>query len=430
MNQPVPTISSATTNETPRGGSFFQRAVLQAFAAMKRGQLRLELPDGTVQIFGEPIVTQQLIAPGVYNCATLRVRRAALFTKTALYGDIGFAEAYMDGDWETPDLTALLGWFVLNLETAPTLSGSQHAQSLALNLLRVSNRLFHLLRPNTRANAQRNIRAHYDLSNEFFALWLDPSMMYSAARWNGATTLAEAQSAKNDALCQKLRLQPNDHVLEIGTGWGAWSLHAAKNYGCRVTTLTISPQQRDLAVQRIAAAGLSDRITVCLQDYRELTGQFDKIVSIEMLEAVGHHYLKEYAAVCSRVLKPDGLIALQFITCPDTRYPQLRSGVDFIQKHIFPGSLLLSLNRVNQQLAAQGNFVLHGLEDLGRDYARTLWHWRESFHAQLDQVRALGFNDHFIRKWHYYLCYCETAFALRNISVVQAVYTRPNNLAL
>ena len=219
-------------------------------------------------------------------------------------------------------------------------------------------------------------------------------------------------------------------MLEIGTGWGAWSIHAAKNYGCRVTTLTISPQQRDLAVQRIAAAGLSDRITVCLQDYRELAGQFDKIVSIEMLEAVGHRYLPAYAAVCSRMLKPGGLIALQFITCPDARYPQFRSGVDFIQKHIFPGSLLLSLNRVNQQFAEHGGFVLHGLEDLGRDYARTLLNWRESFHAKLDQVRALGFNDHFIRKWHYYLCYCETAFALRNISVVQAVYTRPNNLSL
>ena len=430
MNPPATTINSAPLKASSAADSFFQRAVLKAFAEMPRGQLRLELPDGTVRIFGEPAITPQLIAPGVNNCATLRVRHAALFTKTALYGDIGFAEAYLDGDWETPDLTALLGWFVLNVEHAPTLSGSQRAQSLALNLLRAGNRWGHLLRPNTRTNAERNIRAHYDLSNDFFALWLDPSMMYSTARWSGATTLADAQVAKNDALCQKLRLQPTDHVLEIGTGWGAWSIHAATNYGCRVTTLTISPQQRDLAVERIAAAGLSDRITVCLQDYRELTGQFDKIVSIEMLEAVGHHYLKEYAAVCSRVLKPNGLIALQFITCPDARYPQLRAGVDFIQKHIFPGSLLLSLNRVNQQLAEQGNFVLHGLEDLGRDYARTLLHWRESFHAQLDQVRALGFNEHFIRKWHYYLCYCETAFALRNISVVQAVYTRPNNLSL
>ena len=423
------TAPSASTAIPAESASFFQGALLNAFAEMKLGRMRLELPDGTTREFGAPNLTAQPVAPGVSNTAFLRVRRKAFFTKSALYGDIGFAESYLDGDWETPDLTAVLGWFVLNVESAPTLSGSQQARSLALNLLRAVNRWGHLLRPNTRANAERNIRAHYDLSNDFFALWLDPSMMYSGARWSGVATLEQAQVAKNDALCRKLQLQPNDHVLEIGTGWGAWSLHAAKNYGCRVTTLTISRQQYNFAVQRIAAAGLSDRIEVRLQDYRELTGQFDKIVSIEMLEAVGHRYLPEYAAICHRVLKRDGLLALQFITCPDSRYAQFRSGVDFIQKHIFPGSLLLSLNRVNQQLAAQGGFVLHGLEDLGRDYARTLLSWRELFQGKLEQVRALGFDERFIRKWTYYLCYCEVAFALRNISVVQSVYTRPNNLS-
>jgi len=430
MSQTLSSSVATTTTVAPtQAPSFFQGAVLNAFAEMKLGRLRLELPDGSVREFGAAGAKSHTIAPGVSDTACLRVRRPAFFTKSALYGDIGFAESYLDGDWETPDLTALLGWFVHNVESAPTLSGSQQARSLALNLLRAVNRLGHLLRPNTRTNAERNIRAHYDLSNDFFALWLDPSMMYSAARWSGVDTLEQAQAAKNDALCRKLHLQPSDHVLEIGTGWGAWSLHAARHYGCRVTTLTISRQQYDLAVQRIVAAGLSDRIEVRLQDYRALTGQFDKIVSIEMLEAVGHRYLTEYAAVCSRVLKRDGLIALQFITCPDSRYEQFRSGVDFIQKHIFPGSLLLSLNRVNQQLAEQGGFLLHGMEDMGRDYARTLLSWRELFHAKLDQVRALGFDDRFIRKWTYYLCYCEVAFALRNISVVQTVHTRPNNLS-
>jgi cyclopropane-fatty-acyl-phospholipid synthase len=430
MSQTLSSSVATTTTVAPtQAPSFFQGAVLNAFAEMKLGRLHLELPDGTVREFGAAGAEPHTVAPGVSNTACLRVRRPAFFTKSALYGDIGFAESYLDADWETPDLTALLGWFVHNVESAPTLSGSQQARSLALNLLRAVNRLGHLLRPNTRTNAERNIRAHYDLSNDFFALWLDPSMMYSGARWSGVDTLEQAQAAKNDALCRKLHLQPSDHVLEIGTGWGAWSLHAARHYGCRVTTLTISRQQYDLAVQRIAAAGLSDRIEVRLQDYRALTGQFDKIVSIEMLEAVGHRYLTEYAAVCSRVLKRDGLIALQFITCPDSRYEQFRSGVDFIQKHIFPGSLLLSLNRVNQQLAEQGGFLLHGMEDMGRDYARTLLSWRELFHAKLDQVRALGFDDRFIRKWTYYLCYCEVAFALRNISVVQTVHTRPNNLS-
>jgi cyclopropane-fatty-acyl-phospholipid synthase len=430
MSQPLtstatPSASSAAT----ASDSIFQSAVLGAFAGMKLGRLRVELPGGEVRDFGDPAAPAQAVAPGVNNTACLRVRRSAFFTKSALYGDIGFAESFIDGDWETPDLTSLLGWFVLNLDQAPTLSGSQQAKSIALNLLRAGNRLGHLLKPNTRANARRNIQAHYDLSNEFFALWLDPSMMYSGARWAGAATLEQAQVEKNDALCRKLHLKPTDHVLEIGTGWGAWSLHAAKNYGCRVTTLTISQQQFDLAVQRIAAAGLSDRITVRMQDYRELTGQFDKIVSIEMLEAVGHRYLPDYAAVCSRVLKRDGLIALQFITCADARYEQLRQGVDFIQKHIFPGSLLLSLNRVNQLLTEKGGFVLHHMEDQGRDYARTLHSWRGLFQAKLDQVRALGFDERFIRKWEYYLSYCEAAFAMRHISVVQTVHTRPNNLS-
>ena len=319
---------------------------------------------------------------------------------------------------------------MLNHEHAPTLSGSR-AQTLALNLLRFADRLGHLLRPNNRATARRNIAEHYDLSNDFFALWLDETMMYSAAKWERPdATLAEAQIAKNDALCRQLRLQPTDHVLEIGTGWGGWSLQAAQQYGCRVTTVTLSRQQQELAIKRIAAAGLSDRIEVRLQDYRDITGSFDKIVSIEMLEAVGHRYLPDYANACHRLLKPDGLLALQFITVPDHRYEALRTGVDFIQKHIFPGSLLLSVNRVNQLLSEQGGFVLHAFDDFGRDYARTLRLWRDSFSLKLDQVRALGFDDRFIRKWHYYLCYCEAAFALRHISVVHTLHRRANSAGL
>ena len=425
----APSISAARVAPATTETSVWQNAVLAQFADLKLGRLRVELPDLSAREFGDRAVQAHEVAPGVRNTALIRVRRAAFFQKCALYGDIGFAESYLDGDWETPDLTAVIGWFILNIENAPTLSGSQRAKSLAVNFLRAANRLGHVLRPNSRATARRNISEHYDLSNEFFGLWLDKTMMYSAARWEGAASLEHAQVAKNDALCRKLLLKPTDHVLEIGTGWGGWSLHAAQNYGCRVTTLTISQQQHDLAVQRIAAAGLSDRVEVRIQDYRDVTGQFDKIVSIEMLEAVGHNYLPDYAAVCDRVLKRDGLIALQFITCPDSRYGQFRRGVDFIQKHIFPGSLLLSVNRLNDLFAERGGFVLHGLEDMGRDYARTLRTWREQFDGQLDRVRALGFDDRFIRKWHYYLGYCEAAFALRNISVVQTVHTRPNNLS-
>jgi len=257
-------------------------------------------------------------------------------------------------------------------------------------------------------------------------------MMYSCARWERSDfTLEEAQRAKNESLCRKLQLTAEDHVLEIGSGWGGWSLYAAQNFGCRVTTLTLSREQHDLARQRIAAAALSDRIEVRLQDYRDLPAgeQFDKLVSIEMLEAVGHRYLEDWCRVAARALKPDGLMALQFITCADARYDEIRRGVDFIQKHIFPGGLILSVNRLNDLLASTGGFVLHALEDMGQDYARTLRTWREEFNRRVAAVQALGFDGRFLRKWNYYLAYCEAAFALRNVSVVQTVHTRPNNLS-
>lgn len=289
----------------------------------------------------------------------------------------------------------------------------------------------HLLRPNSRANARRNISEHYDLSNDFFSLFLDPSMMYSAALWTRPSmTLEEAQCEKNERLCTELRLSARDQVLEIGTGWGGWAVHAAKTHGCRVTTVTLSRQQHDYALKRVEKEGLKERVSVRLQDFREIEGCYDKVVSIEMMEAIGHRYLPEFCAAAARALKPDGLMALQFITCPDARYDQFRQGVDFIQKHIFPGSLLLSLNRVNAEMTRAGGFLLHHVEDLGHDYAVTLRHWREQFHHRLEEVRALGFDERFVRKWTYYLRYCEAAFALRNISVVQTLHTRANNLAL
>ncbi len=414
--------------------SLARRAVLHALADMTRGHLCLELPEGGAIDFGQPAAAQAHRLPlGLPAHVRLRVHREAFFKKCLWSGDIGFAESYLDGDWETPDLTAVIAWFLLNVENAPGLSGSRRGHAAALSLLRAANRLGHVLRPNTRAIARRNIREHYDLSNEFFALWLDPSLMYSSARWPAGApqlSLGEAQREKNDALCRALRLQPSDHVLEIGTGWGGWSLHAAKTYGCRVTTVTISQAQHDLACRRVAASGLSDRVSVELRDFRDLEGSFDKAVSIEMMEALGHRHLPEFCRTLARVLKPDGLLALQFITCPDARYESFRRGVDFIQKHIFPGSLLLSLNRVNDQLARAGGFVAHRVEDFGPDYARTLRQWRENFTARHNEVRALGFDERFVRKWTYYLAYCEAAFAMRNISVVHTLHTRPNNLSL
>ena len=434
---PNPSSASATAAFADRAKpSFYRTAVLRSFAAMTRGHLRIELPDGTSHEIGTHAAAVQLTLPlALPAFALIRVKRDAFFKKCLFAGDIGFAESYIDGDWETPHLAAVIAWFLLNVDDAPTLSGStkKHAQSFALNLLRHTHPLGHLLRPNSREIARRNISEHYDLSNDFFALFLDPSMMYSSAKWPAAHphfTLEEAQREKNDALCRSLRLTPSDHVLEIGTGWGGWSLHAAQTYGCRVTTVTISQQQYDLARSRIAAAGLADRVDVQLRDYRDLTGTYDKIVSIEMMEAIGHRYLPEFTAVLDRVLKPDGLLALQFITCPDSRYLKFRRGIDFIQKHIFPGSLLLSLNRVNDLLSRTGGFVLHQVDDFGPDYARTLRLWHDNFRHRTEQILALGFDDRFMRKWTYYLAYCESAFAMRNISVVHTLHTRPNNLSL
>jgi cyclopropane-fatty-acyl-phospholipid synthase len=407
---------------------YCRRFFVRALASLTRGRLFLELPEGGRLALG----ARDPVGESARHEAVLRVLNTAFFRRCALYGDIGFAESYIDGEWETPDLVALISWFILNADQAPTLSGSpgRHA---GLNLLRALNRFGHLLRNNTRLRASKNIREHYDLSNEFFALWLDPAMMYSAARWTmPGLTLEQAQYEKNEELCRKLRLGSADHVLEIGSGWGGWSIHAAARYGCRVTSVTLSPAQADLARRRVAEAGLSHLVEIRVHDYRDIPrgASYDKIVSIEMLEAVGHEHLPDWCEVVSRVLKPDGLMALQFITCPDARYAELRRGVDFVQKHIFPGSLLLSLNRLNQLLAGCGGFVLHALDDLGADYARTLGHWRGTFNQRLVEVGALGFDSRFVRKWNYYLAYCEAAFAMRHISVVQTLHTRAGNSAL
>lgn len=408
--------------------SAFRAAFVSALSGMGRGRMRLDMPGNASAEFG---AGPEALPLGVAGSARICVHREAFFRKCVLSGDIGFAESYIDGDWTTPDLVAVVSWFVLNIDEAPTLSGSRRARGFALNLLRSANRLGHALRPSTRANARRNISQHYDLSNDFFALFLDPSMMYSAARWSRpGLTLEEAQAEKNEHLCRKLRLSPDDHVLEVGAGWGGWALHAARSHRCRVTTVTLSREQYEAAAQRVAGAGLGDRVSVRLQDFREIGGVYDKVVSIEMIEALGHGYLPAFCRVVNRALKRDGLLAMQFITCPDSRYRQFRRGVDFIQKHIFPGSLLLSLNRVNDLLSREGGLIVHGVEDMGADYALTLRRWGEAFAERTGEVHALGFDERFVRKWSYYLAYCEAAFALRNISVVQTVHTRPNNLSL
>ena len=408
------------TNPSPAAGSLARRLVLPELAKLTKGRLVLRLPEGAELTFGD------LRAK---DGARMDVSDENAFRRIMLAADIGLTEGYMEGEWDSPDLRALIGFFIENIDQTPGMSGSAR-KALGVGLFRLADRLGHLLRPNDKKTVRRNIAEHYDVSNDFFRLFLDPSMMYSSARWEGASSLEQAQAAKNEALCRFLQLGPTDHVIEIGTGWGGWALQAVRTYGCRVTTLTISKAQHDLAVERIKAAGLSDRIEVRLEDFRDHRGAYDKCVSIEMMEALGHRYLPDFCAAVGRLLKPEGIAAFQYITCPDARYEQFRSGVDFIQKHIFPGSLLLSVNRVNGLMTSQGGFQLHRLEEFGPDYARTLDAWCQAFESRLEEVRAMGFDERFIRKWRLYFRYCEAAFAHRNIGVVQAVYVRPNNPVL
>ncbi len=406
---------SATFLET-----LLRKPLLATLRRFRLGRLQLELPDGTVEQFGS---STEDGGPR----ARITVRNPDFFRRCALYGNVGLAEAYILGAWETPDIRAALEWFIVNLHADEKARGSSQRLP-GIGLLRFMDRIRHRLRPNSKTMSRRNIEEHYDLGNEFYRLWLDPTMTYSSARFTRPDqSLEEGQFEKYDALCRKLKLTADDHVLEIGCGWGAFALHAATNYGCRITGVTISPSQHEEATRRVREAGLEDRIEIRLQDYRDLDGQFDKIVSIEMLEAVGDEFLETWCAKCHEVLAPGGLLAVQMITVPDCDHAELKRGADFIQKHIFPGSLLLSIGRMNQAMNRTGDLFLHDLEDLGASYTRTLREWHRRFNDRLDEARELGFSDQFLRKWNYYLKYCEAGFATRNISVVQGVYTRPAN---
>ncbi len=403
-----------------KNGGIYQRLVIKALRGMKRGRLEMRLPQGRTEVIGEAVETT----------ASIQIVNSAFFKKCALYGDIGFGESFVDGDWETDDITAVIRWFLLNVEDAPTMSGSRKIFSSS-NMLKIANRIFHVIRDNSPRMAKRNIAEHYDLSNEFFQTFLDETMTYSAAYFRDENmSLREAQIEKYDRLCRQLKITSSDHVLEIGSGWGGFACYAAKTYGCKITTLTISEEQFQFAQKRIREENLSDRIEIRLADYRTIKGQFDKIVSIEMMEAVGHRYLSTYFKKIHEVLKKDGAFGFQVIICPDTRYDELRRGVDWIQKHIFPGSLLPSIHAIQQAMRKSTDLTLMDAKNLGLDYAKTLTLWRDRFNEKSEEILKLGFDDKFRKKWNYYFCYCEAAFAMRNINVVQMVYARPNNLSL
>lgn len=409
----------SATNTIKNNRTFYEKIIIELFSKMTIGGLQITMPNSEILNIGN----------NEKALANIKINDANFFKRCVLYGDIGFAESYMEGGWDADSITNVIKWFLYNVENAPSVSGSS-VKNISLNVLKIYNKLFHSKRENSLNGSKKNIAEHYDLNNDFFATFLDETMTYSSAYFNNNDiSLKEAQFAKYERLCQQLKLKSTDHVLEIGSGWGANAIYMAKQYGCKVTTVTISEEQYKLAKQRIDTENLSDKINIIIEDYRNIKGQFDKIVSVEMLEAVGAKYFNAYFKKCHEVLKKDGILAFQVITCPDSRFESLKNGVDFIQKHIFPGSLLPSVAALNKAINDTGDLTLLDLKDMGLDYAKTLAIWRDSFNENLEEIKKLGFdNESFIRKWNYYFSYCEAAFAMRNINVLQMVYARPNNI--
>jgi cyclopropane-fatty-acyl-phospholipid synthase len=389
-----------------------RRLVLKQLYRLNRGQLTL-VENGHLTNFGEPAGAEEV---GI----EIRVKDESFYGDLAFGGSIGAAEAYMRGAWSCNDLVGLVRLLIRNRHVLDSMDGGTAI------LTRPLQKLFHWINRNTREGARRNISAHYDLGNEFFALWLDESMMYSSAVFENTTdSLADAQLNRLNMICRKLELGPGDHLVEIGTGWGSLAIHAAKHFGCRVTTTTISKAQYDLAYQRIIDAGLHDRIELLLEDYRDLEGSYDKLVSIEMIEAIGSDQYDTYFDKCSTLLKPGGRMLIQAITIADGQYDYAQKNVDFIQRYIFPGSCLPSLSVMTGTIAKVSDMLVTGVEDIGRDYALTLNHWRCNFFTELDAIRQLGYSEEFIRMWEFYLCYCEGGFLERAISDVQLMAEKP-----
>lgn len=352
----------------------------------------------------------------------LTVNNPQFYSEVVFGGSIGAGDAYIRGYWQANDLTALVRIFLLNRQLLDGMDGG-----FAWLTFPFQN-LLHRLNRNTTKGSRRNISAHYDVGNDFFALFLDKSLMYSSAIFTDPTmSLHEAQMARLKLICEKLELKPTDYLLEIGSGWGGFALYAAAHYGCHVTTTTISQQQYDLVCQRVAAAGLSDRITVLVSDYRDLTDQYDKLVSLEMIEAVGHQYFESYFAQCSKLLKDEGMMLLQSITIADQRYEKAKRSVDFIQRYIFPGSCIPSVTAMTHAITRATDMRLYHLEDIGQYYATTLRAWRDNLYNHREKIHALGYSEDFFRMWEFYFCYCEGGFMERVISDVQMLLTKPKN---
>lgn len=395
------------------GTRFLRKRLLAQMRGLEHGRLVLEDALGRVE-FGPPAEQRPRLQ------VRLSVRDPRFYHAVAGNGSVGAGEAYMEGHWDCDDPVALIRLLVRNRER---LDGMERGVA---RLGGLAMRAWHALRRNTRAGSRRNIAAHYDLGNEFFALFLSSDLMYSSAVWEGDDDTLEAASARKlDLICRKLELGPGDRVIEIGSGWGGFAVHAARHYGCHVTTTTISGEQYALAQARVAEAGLGDRVEVLRQDYRDLRGQYDQLVSIEMVEAIGAANLDSYFAQIGRLLRPGGRALVQAITIEDHRYAQALASVDFIKRHVFPGSFIPSIAALLAAKARSSDLALIRLDDYGRSYARTLQAWRQRFLAQLAQVRAQGYDERFIRMWEYYLVYCEGGFREASIGVAQMLFARP-----
>lgn len=385
-----------------------RRLLLDRLSRLSCGRLVVDDGAGSLE-FG----------PGPEPAARLIVHDPRFYRAVVLGGHLGAVEAYLDGWWASRDLTALVQVMVRNRDLLESLETGWARLALPLR------QLWHAWRRNSRGGSRRNIAAHYDLGNEFFAEFLDDTLTYSCGVFERPdASLREASLAKYERLCRKLELGPEDHVLEIGSGWGGFALHAAGTRGCRVTTTTISREQHRLAVERVAAAGLASRVAVLLQDYRDLSGSYDKLVSIEMIEAVGHAFYRTFFRKCAALLKPGGRMALQAITIDPRHYQRARREVDFIKRYIFPGANIPSVPVLRDAAEARAGLALVHLEDITPHYAETLKRWRENFLARWDRLRALGFSEQFRRLWEFYFCYCEGGFRERYLGDVQMLFVR------
>ena len=413
LNMAQETLTAAVKSKTRSNWvqQFAKNQVLARLARLQIGQLTI-IENGQKTVFG----SDKSMA------ATVTVHDAHFYGEIAFGGSIGAGEAYMLGYWTSDNLTNVIRMMAANQGVMDALEGGyQWASKPFLKVL-------HYLNRNTADGSRKNIAAHYDLGNDFFKLWLDPSMMYSSAIFAPLEISLEAASNKKlQVICDKLDLKPTDHVVEIGTGWGGFAIYAAKHYGCKVTTTTISQQQFDEAVIRVAAENLQDKITLLLNDYRDLEGKFDKLVSIEMIEAVGHQFYDTYFKKCASLLKPNGMALIQAITIVDQRFDAAKNSVDFIQRYIFPGSNIPSITAMLNSITKASDLKLYDCEDIGPHYATTLRKWRERFLANIDAVRKLGYSEGFIKMWEFYLCYCEGGFAERALGDVHLLLIKPEN---